>query len=218
MARNGRTDSARAEGNPNPERTPDSERTLDPERTPDPKRTPDPERTRVGGAAVLVAAGAFVVAGGLPGVVAAVAVVAGWFLFGGVYAFALGQLGAASLLAGNGPLELVAVEIGLLGVLLASAAAPVRYERGPPSPDSPDTARRSPSSFVRGVPSSLIHGPALLALGWVLAGGALAVAVLRSLVRPSVAGVLLVVAAGVAAYALHRYQLVSLGAAGGRGE
>jgi hypothetical protein len=190
------------------------------------------ERTRLGGAAVLVAAVAFVVAGGvsgvgdLPGVGAAVAVVAGWFLLGGVYAFALGQLGAASLLAGSGPLELAAVEIGLLGVLLASAAAPGRYEREPSSPDSTATpgfvpvsfVRVIPSSFVRAIPSTFVRGPALVALAWVLAGGALAWAATESLVQLSVAGVLLIAAAGVAAYALHRYQLVSLGTAGGGGE
>lgn len=146
----------------------------------------DPERTLIGGAAVLLTAIAFIAIAGVPGVAAAIAVLAGWYLLGGTYAFALGQVGVASLLSGAAIAELTTIEVGLLGVLLASTVTLDRY--GSES--------------------------AVLALVWILAGGVLSWMVAQSLVGLSIAGVLLVVATGLAAYILHRYQLVSLGLVG----
>lgn len=150
------------------------------------------ERTRLGDAAALIAAVAFTAVAGLPGLVAGVAVLAGMTLLGSSYAFALGQLGVAGLLSNAGVLELAAVEFGLVGALLAAVAGGGRREGG--------------RAFA--VESTLV------ALAWLLAGGTVAWAADRSLVGPSTGSLLLVAATGVAAYGLHRYQLVSLGKVG----
>ena len=145
----------------------------------------DSERTRLGGAIALVASAAFVATAGLPGIAAGLAVVVGWALAGGVYAFVLGQVGVVAFLAGGSVAGLVVVEVTLLGVLLAPA-----------------------------VELAYSVAPVALALGWTLAGSALAWAVARSLVGLPSATFLFLILTALAAYGLHRYQLVSVGLEG----
>lgn len=161
------------------------------------------ERTRLGDAAATVVAVAFIAIAGPPGLVTAVAVLGCWLLLGPSYAFALGQLGVASLLSDASVLELAAVEVGLVGVVLAAAAEVNQYQRG-----------LAASESGSGVASSFAVGPVLLALAWLLASGAIAWAADRALVRLSVAGLSLVAATGLVAYGLHRHHLVSLGKVG----
>lgn len=153
---------------------------------PDDAGIPESERTRLDAAVTLLAAVAFVAVAGVPGFIAAAAVVVGRYLLGETDAFALGQVGVASLPSTPETVEIAIVEVGLLGMLLAPA-----------------------------VTSSRTLETVLVALGWILGGGVLAWTVARSVVDLWVAGALLLAATGFAAYGLHRYQLVSLGHVGG---
>jgi hypothetical protein len=159
---------------------------------------PSNERTRLGGAGALVAAvGLLVFPGGNAAVaiVGALVVLGGWYLAGPAYAFALGHLALAAMMPEGGGffqgpdlVWLVPIEVGLLGTLLASLTGPSRDR-----------------IWVRGW---------ILVVGWVVVGGLLAWASAESsLGLPAAAGLLVAVFA-LAAYGLHRYQLVSLGLVG----
>lgn len=156
------------------------------------------ERTRLGGASALVAAAALVaVAGGRVAIaiLGALVVLTAWYFLSPTYAFALGNVALVALVpeVTTATLARVAVvEAGLLGVLLASATTFTGPDR----------------------PAPLAVSAVLLVLGWVLVGGALAWASARSLLWLPVAGGLLVALAAFAAYGLHRYQLVAVGAVG----
>jgi hypothetical protein len=157
------------------------------------------ERTRVGGVSALVAAVALVVSAtlqgfdaGLQGTVGAVVVLAAWYLSGPTHAFTLGNIALVSVLPKDAVGQMVVVEAGLLGMLLAFAA----------TLDGPDHSARSGLAGV------------LLVLAWSFAGGAFAWAVARSGLAFPVAGGLLIALFALAAYILHRYQLVSLGIVG----
>jgi hypothetical protein len=161
-----------------------------PERTP-----PSPERTRPGGVSALAAAVALIVVADehwLVAVVGALALLTAWYLAAPPYAFAVGNLALVAALPEADLVRVGVVEVGLLGVLLASATTPDGHDRF----------------------SSLTVVGALLVLGWILIGGALAWASTRSLLDLRVAAVLLVVPTALAAYGLHRYELVELGVIG----
>ncbi|WP_135825295.1 hypothetical protein [Halorussus ruber] len=156
------------------------------------------DRTKLGGASALLAAVALIgLTEGRPlvAVLGGLAVVASWLLLAPTSAFALGHVALAAVLPANAlasgvPLELLAVEVGLVGMLLASATR-------------------------RGVDAG---GSVALAVGvvlaWTFGGGALAWIAARSGLDLWLAGALVVGASGLAAYGLHRYQLVSLGLVG----
>lgn len=162
----------------------------------------DRERTRVGAAAVLVAGLGLVAAAGLSGVAAAAVLGIAWLLLAPTYAFAVGQVAVVAFAAGGGPfgaaagllggassvevVGIVIAEVGLFGLLLA-----------------PATALANP------------RGPVALAVGWALGGGALAWISAESGLAPWLAGLVLLGATGLAAYVLHRYQIVALGLAEG---
>jgi hypothetical protein len=176
------------------------------------------ERTRLGGAGALVAAVALVAFPSetpFVAVLGAVVLLGSWYLLAPSYAFAFGHVALAAVLPEAGMLSeagavaeagtvalgsdllwLAAVEVGLVGMLVASVAGGAwrDVETGP---------RRTSTALVG----------AGIVLGWV-AVGVLAWASARSSVGLQTAGGVLVVSAGIAAYALHRYQLVSLGLVG----
>lgn len=151
--------------------------------------------TWLGGAGVLVVTAALVVFGDLPGLLAAVIVAGGWFLLANTYAFALGQVALVSVFSG-GPVAFAAAQAGVLAVLFAPLATGVGP--GPADDDRKLDADASPELVV------------LTAAG-LLGGGAAAWAGQQSLVGLPVAGLLLVGGLALAAYGLHRYQLVALG-------
>lgn len=162
------------------------------------RTVPVGERSRLGGVSVLVAAvglAAFADQRWMA-VAGALAVPVAWYLASPVYAFAVGQLALAAVLpegALTATADLVragAVEVGLVGVLLASVA------RGGPR----TTSRASVGTLV---------------LGWTLLGGVLAWASVRSLLGVGPAVGLLAASTALTAYGLHRYQLVTLELAGG---
>lgn len=165
------------------------------------------QRPRLGGASALVAAVGLV---GLPGesamvaVLGALAVLIAWSLVPPTYAFALGHVALAAVLPEAAFAQwptlvwLAVVELGLLGVLLASATSSEYLSDTEESP--------------RGERAEIVAGG--IVLGWTLLGGALAWASVRPSLGLPATGGLLVVLTGVAAYGLHRYQLVSLGLAG----
>lgn len=160
------------------------------ERTP-----PSPERTRLGGVSALAAAVALIVVADehwVVAVVGALALLAAWYLSAPPYAFAVGNLALVAALPEADLVRVAVVEVGLLGVLLASATTPDGHDRS----------------------TTLTVVGALLVLGWVLFGGALAWATTRSFLDLPVAAVLLVIPTALAAYGLHRYQLVELGVIG----
>ena len=158
----------------------DASRTFD--RLPD--RLFDDERTRLGAVGVVVAGIGLVALAGLPGVVAAVLLAVAWILLPATYAFAVGQIALVALASDGALVGFAAVEVGLLGVLLA-----------------PATRLADP------VP------PVALAVAWVLAGVALAWASTGAgaPLDPWLAGLALVTLTALAAYVVHRYQLVALG-------
>lgn len=145
--------------------------------------------TRVGAVAVLVIAVGLIVAAGLRGVAAAAVVGIVWLLLRPLDAFAVGQVAVVvfarsgpSLDIGLGAVGIAVTEIGLFGLLLA-----------------PATHLSNPRNSVG------------LVVGWALAGGLLAWASTTSVLAPWLAGLVLLGFTGLAAYGLHRYQLVSLG-------
>ncbi|WP_128478743.1 hypothetical protein [Halorussus pelagicus] len=161
--------------------------------TPDRNRLTDrsdlAERSRLGGASVLLAAGAFVLFAGAPGIAAAAALLAVWVALPATYAFALGNVALAALVGSGSLVELAVVEACLLGVLLAPAgrlAAPGR--------------------------------PVVVAAGGAAAGAALAWATSQGALGLGTAGLAVVAATGLGGYGLHRYQLVTLDSAGGGDE
>jgi hypothetical protein len=167
------------------------------------------DRTRLGGASALLAAVALIgLTGGRPvvAVLGGLAVVASWWLLAPTYGFALGHVALAAVLpvnalAGGVPLELLAVEVGLVGMLLASAVdRGVWPERGDAEHEVQTGRSVAPSIG--------------LILAWTLGGGALAWIAAGSGLDLRTAGALVVGASGLAAYGLHRYQLVSLGLVG----
>jgi hypothetical protein len=177
------------------------------------------ERTRLGGAGALVAAVALVAFPSetpFVAVLGAVVVLGSWYLLAPSYAFAFGHVALAAVLPEAGMLSeagavaeagtvalgsdllwLTAVEVGLVGMLVASVA-------GGAWRDDETGPRRTSTALVG----------AGIVLGWVAGGGVLSLASVRSSVGLQTAGGVLVVSAGIAAYALHRYQLVSLGLVG----
>ncbi|UPV76650.1 hypothetical protein M0R89_19150 (plasmid) [Halorussus limi] len=152
-------------------------------------RTRRADRSRLGGASVLVVAGAFVLSAGAPGIAAAAAVLAVWFALPATYAFALGNVALAALVGSGDVVQLAVAEAGLLGVLLAPAGALDRPGR-----------------------------PVAIAVGGAAAGAALAWAASRGAVGLWVAGLAIVAATGLGGYGLHRYQLVELDSVGDASE
>jgi hypothetical protein len=190
-------------------------------------------RSRLGGAGALVAAAALIVfpsGHAAVAILGAVVVLAAWYLLAPTYAFALGHVALAAVLPegafaqGTGLVWMAAVETGLLGILLASPSsrAPTRFggsestENSSSRDDSDrDEEAHDPEEAERlaGSASRAAVGVGLL-LGWTAVGGALAWASARSSLGLSAAGGLLVTVSALAAYGLHRYQLVSLGIVG----
>ncbi len=145
------------------------------------KRDPNDDRSRLGGASILVAAGAFVLLGGAPGVAAAAALVAVWFLLPATYAFALGNVALAALVGSSNLVALAVVEAGLFGVLLAPAGYLDRPGR-----------------------------PVAIAAGGAAVGVALAWAASRGTLGLPLAGLGVIAATGLGGYGLHRSQLAAL--------
>lgn len=151
------------------------------------------ERSLFGGAsAVLAAVAVLAVAGDaiIVGVLGALAIPTAWYLAAPTYAFALGHLALVAVVpeVTTALAPVAVVELGLLGVLLASAR-------------TLDDADR---------PDALAAVGASLVVGWVLLGVGLAWASVQSLLWLPTAGVLLVGVTALAAYALRRYRLVAL--------
>lgn len=158
----------------------------------------DARYARLGAASAVVASVGLVALAGLPGVVAAAALVAAWVLLPASYAFALGQVALVALAPGGGLLGVAVAEAGLLGVLLAPATT--LPEPGPP------------------VALAVAWALGGVALAWASAGGtggtagtAGAGTVGAGVLAPWQAGFALIAVTALAAYGLHRYQLVSLG-------
>lgn len=153
--------------------------------------------TWLGGVGVLTVTAVLVVFGSLQGLLAAVVVAGGWFLLANTYAFALGQVALVSALPGD-PVAFAVAQAGLLAVLfgpLAEGVGPwVADDRGRDAAESRELA-------------------ALTAVG-LLAGGVAAWVGQQSPVGLPVTGLLLVGGLALAAYGLHRYQLVALGLVG----
>lgn len=153
------------------------------------------ERSRLGGASTLVAAVALIAVAGERwpvAVIGALVILSVWYLLPPPYAFALGNVALVAVLPEIDLMRTTVVEVGLLGALLTSATTAITSDRHLPID-------------VSGV---------LLVLGWVLVGGVLAWASIRSLLRLPVAAVLLVALTALTAYGLHRYQLVAIGVIG----
>jgi len=147
-----------------------------------PSKSSTRRHARLGTAAVAVAGLGFAVAGGLPGIAAAVALAGSWYALPTPYAVAVGHLLLAVLLPEDpGLLALVLAELGLLGVL--AAAAPLRDE----------TLSFAGRLVGCGVPLS-----AVAAIGFLVGG------------LPA-AALSLVAAALALGYGLHRYELLRLG-------
>jgi len=199
------------------------------ERVADRSATPS-EHPRLGGASALLAALALLVFPGESPVVAvlgAVAVPVAWYLLTPAYAFALGHVALAAILPGSGfaggtdLVWIAAVEVGLVGTLLAPMVV-VRGEADGRADGEADGGAQGGADG--GATGRLAIGPAfspaldlggaVVLLGWVAAGVALAWASARGTLDLPDAGGLLLVASALAAFGLHRYQLVSLGLAG----
>ena len=134
----------------------------------------------------LVAAGAFVGFAGAPGVLAALAVLAAWYAFDEVYAFAVGQVGVVAFLGDASPVALGVAEAGLFGLLLVPLTASVGVGR-----------------------------TVAVAVGWTAVGGLAAWASAERTVGLPVAAGALLAATALAAFGLHRYQRVELGGVAG---
>ncbi|MFB6296223.1 MAG: hypothetical protein ABEH66_05190 [Halobacteriales archaeon] len=139
-------------------------------------------RRRIGIAAIALAGLGFLVAGGLPGIAAAVALAGSWYALPAPYAVAIGHLLLAVLLPETpGVLALIPAELGLLGVLGAEALPRDEF-----------------------FPLAAL----LLAFVFLLSDAA----ILGFLIGGLPAAALALVAAGVAiGYGLHRYELLRLG-------
>jgi hypothetical protein len=169
------------------------------------------ERTRLGWASALIAAVALLAVPGGQAAVAiagALGVLGAWYLLAPTYAFALGHVALAAVLPEGGAFArgaslvwVAAVEAGLLGMVLSSATEFREFSSSDPDGEG-EMSSRSTSLAVVG---------AGLVLGWVVVGGLLAWASGRSSLGLPTAGALLVALTALAAYGLHRYQLVSLG-------
>ena len=180
----------------------------------DHQRATASERTRLGGSSALLATVALVgLTDGRPFVAIAggVAILVSWSLLGPTEAFAFGHVALAAVvpadaLAGRTiPVELVVIEIGLVGMLVASAVARGASGVGLVG----DSGGRDSGHSVKRAAVEIG-----LVLAWTLAGGAVAVAVTRSALDLWIAGVSVVVVSALTAYGLHRSQLVSLGLVG----
>jgi hypothetical protein len=146
------------------------------------------ERTLLGAFGVVLTAAVLGLVGGVAGVGLAAAFVLAWLLFRPVYSYALGHVLALGATASAlSVVELVFVELGLLGVLLGPLTSPELRSRG---------------SLVR---STL--GSGFVLFGVVVVGFAL-------LEQTWGVAVLLVLVCGVAGYGVHRYELVVLGLVG----
>lgn len=178
------------------------------------------EHPRLGGASALAAALALLVFPGGNSVVAvlgAVAVPVAWYLLAPTYAFALGHVALAAILPtgalaeGTNLLWIAAVEVGLVGTLLA----PV-LDRGSSDESTGDAgvAAEGTDALADRFDGRLDLGGAVVLLGWVAAGVALAWASARGSLGLPVAAALLLGGSALAAFGLHRYQLVSLGLVG----
>lgn len=134
---------------------------------------------------VLIAAVGFVLVSdlGLLGVASAVVIVAAWFALPVVYTVALGHVLVAALtIDGFTTVAIVTVELGLIGMILT--AVPTHYDRG--TVTSMTVFMLGLFVFTFGI--AFVASEAL----WI---GALALLVVGAL----------------ASYAIHRYELVSLG-------
>ena len=137
----------------------------------------------LGGLGVIVATLGLALAAGTWGIVAGLAIALTWALGPSMYAFAIGQLFAVAVLSGEARLVAIAVAEG---GLLAMLAAPLTKT----------------AESTRTVATYAIATLALGGIGW---------GVLRT-GRPAwAAAVAITVVAALAAYSVHRYELVRLG-------
>lgn len=163
------------------------------------------ERTQTGAATAFVVAAAFVGLAGLPGLAAGATVVAAWYFLPATYAFALGHVALAAAFPAGGLVPIAVVEVGLVALLFVSARS---SERPAGQIARPGVEGERPRIGDRS------RRTAAVAVGWLLLGGALAVASRAALLDLSVGAVLLAGATAFAIYGLHRYQLVALGRVG----
>lgn len=170
------------------------------------------ERTQTGAATAFVVAAAFVGLAGLPGLAAGATVVAAWYFLPATYAFALGHVALAAAFPAGGLVPIAVVEVGLVALLFVSARSSERPAARIARPDvegeRPETEGERPRIGDRS------RRTAAVAVGWLLLGGALAVASSTALLDVSLAAVLLAGVTAFAIYGLHRYQLVALGRVG----
>lgn len=153
------------------------------------RTAPRGKRTILGGVAAAVAAGAIAVVGGVPGILAGVALAACWYVLGPVYAFAVGQVAAVAVWDGR-PLAVVAgLELAVLAVLVA-----------------PDLATRSRRRV------------ALWSLAIAVALGGLAYGAQATWETTWATATVVLGVAALAAYGLHRYELLATGALDAAGE
>lgn len=145
-----------------------------------------PDRSGPGGLAALAAAGVVGALAGPPGLAAGLALVGAWYALGPAYAFAAGQVAVAALLGGAALARLAAAQAAVFAVLVA--------------PDVGDGRGRR-------LAAGTALGAAALGAAAALAQGAWDATWITAAVV--VGGV------AVAAYGLHRYELVATGAARG---
>jgi hypothetical protein len=140
-------------------------------------------RTRIGAFGTIFVASAFAIAGGLPGLLAAVVVGVSWYALPSIVVFTIGQFALGALVSPEQtPLLLLIAEGGLLGILSGATA---------------ETNRSAQSTaFVVGCIALFAVG-SWASYHW-----------LDSIWRTTA---VLAVAVTVGAYGLHRYERIALG-------
>lgn len=163
-------------------------------------------QTWLGGAGLLATVTSFVAFGDLPALLAAAVVAGGWYLLPHTFAFALGQVALVAVFSPGEAVPFLVGQAGLLGVLFAPLAADV----GPGHELTGDIGPETGDGAGRNALAALARTGLVVTFG-LLAGAGAAWASQQSAIVLPVASLLLVGVLGLAAYGLHRYQLVALG-------